>query len=104
VENQQRIWTAGFAAPGAHRHRGIPLDFAAVPRQTGTADVKFDIYHREREYAREMGDPKLTEVDAASKKEAEHLTSHLGLTGTWAVSQSSAKPGGIPAPALIQWP
>jgi hypothetical protein len=66
--------------------------------------VKFDIYHREREYAREMGDPKLTEVDAASKEEAERLTSHLGLTGTWAVPQSPARHGGIPAPDLVQWP
>ena len=47
--------------------------------------MKFAIYHREREYAREMGDPKLTEVEAPTKEEAERLTAHLGMTGTWAV-------------------
>ena len=47
--------------------------------------MKFAIYHREREYAREMGDPQLTEVEAATKEEAERLTAHLGLTGTLAV-------------------
>ena len=47
--------------------------------------MKFAIYHRECEWAREMGDPKLTEVEAPSKEEAERLTSHLGTTGTIAV-------------------
>ena len=47
--------------------------------------MKFAIYHREREWAREMGDPKLTEVEAPSKEEAERLTAHLGTTGTIAV-------------------
>ena len=47
--------------------------------------MKFAIYHREREWAREMGDPKLTEIEAPSKEEAERLTAHLGTTGTWAM-------------------
>ena len=47
--------------------------------------MKFAIYHREREYAREMGDPKLREIEAASKEDAERLTAHLGMTGTIAV-------------------
>lgn len=47
--------------------------------------LRFAIYHREREYAREMGDPKLAEIDAESKAEAERLTAHMGMTGTWAV-------------------
>jgi hypothetical protein len=63
--------------------------------------MKFDIYHREREYAREMGDPKLTEVDAPTKEEAERLTEYLGLTGTWAVPQLPVKPGGVPAPLHV---
>jgi hypothetical protein len=46
---------------------------------------KFAAYHREREYAHEMGDPKLAEVEAASADEAERLTVHLGLTCTIAV-------------------
>ena len=41
--------------------------------------MKFAIYHREREWAREMGDPKLTEVEAPSKEEAERITAHLGM-------------------------
>jgi hypothetical protein len=48
--------------------------------------MKFAIYHREREWSREMGDPKLTEVEAPSKEEAERLTAHLGSTGTIAVA------------------
>ena len=47
--------------------------------------MKFAIYHREREYAREMGDPKLGEIEAPSKEEAERLSAQLGATGTIAV-------------------
>jgi len=55
--------------------------------------MKFAIYHREREYAREVGDPKLAEVDTATPEEAESLTAHMGPTGTLAVPV-------VPAP---QW-
>jgi hypothetical protein len=48
--------------------------------------MKFAIYHRMREWAHELGDPQLAEVDAPTKEEAERLTAHLGETGTWAVS------------------
>jgi hypothetical protein len=47
--------------------------------------MKFAIYHREREFAREMGDPRLAEVDAPTLEEAERITNHLGATGTLAV-------------------
>ena len=47
--------------------------------------MKFAIYHREREHAREMGDPKLAEVEAPSKEEAERLSAQLGATETTAV-------------------
>ena len=47
--------------------------------------MRFAIYHREREYAHEMGDPKLAQVDAPTQEEAEHITAHLGSTGTLAV-------------------
>ena len=47
--------------------------------------MKFAIYHREREFAREMGDPKLAEVDAPTQGEAERRTAHMGATGTLAV-------------------
>jgi hypothetical protein len=52
--------------------------------------MKFAIYHREREYAREMGDPELAEVDAPTQGEAERMTAHLGATGTLAVPAVSA--------------
>ena len=52
--------------------------------------MTFAIYHREREYAREMGDPKLAQVEAATKEEAEHMTAHLGATGTLAVPVAKA--------------
>ena len=52
---------------------------------TPTDITKFAIYHREREWAREMGDPKLAEIEAPSKEEAERLTAHLGSTGTIAI-------------------
>ena len=51
--------------------------------------MKFSIYHREREWAREMGDPKLTEIEAPTKEAAERLTAHMGATGTRAVPLSS---------------
>jgi hypothetical protein len=47
--------------------------------------MNFAIYHRMREWARELGDPKLAEVEAPTKEEAERLTAHLGETGTWAM-------------------
>jgi hypothetical protein len=45
------------------------------------------IYHRDREYAQEHGDPCLGEVLAANKDEAERIaTSRWYLpTGAWAV-------------------
>ena len=54
--------------------------------------MKFAIYHREREYAREMGDPRLTEVSAPTREEAKRLTAHMGPTGTLAVPLLPADP------------
>jgi len=48
--------------------------------------MKFAIYHRMRESARELDHPKLSEVEAPTKDEAERLTAHLSETGTWAVA------------------
>jgi hypothetical protein len=64
--------------------------------------MKFAIYHCMREWAHELGDPKLAEVEAATKEEAERLTAHLGETGTWAVpipppKVLATKPRSIPA-------
>jgi len=63
--------------------------------------MKFAIYHREREYAREMGDPKLGEIDAVSKQEAERVTAHLGATGTIAVPINVALPERKPLSAFL---
>jgi hypothetical protein len=52
--------------------------------------VKFAIYHREREYAREMGDPRLAEVDAPTQGEAERMTADMGVTGTLALPVTPA--------------
>ena len=49
--------------------------------------VRWGIYHQDREYARELGDPCLGIVYAASKSEAEaaaHRQGFRGPTGLWA--------------------
>ncbi len=57
--------------------------------------MTYSIYHREREYAREMGDPLLAQVEAPSKEAAESMTAHMGLTGTLAVpALAEARPHG----------
>ena len=58
--------------------------------------MTFAIYHREREYAREMGDPKLAEVNAPTQEEAERRTAYMGATGTLAVPITPA-PDQLPA-------
>lgn len=63
--------------------------------------MKFAIYHREREWAREMGDPKLTEIEAPTKEAAERLTAHLGTTGTMAVPLSTDQTYGARIQYLI---
>ncbi len=52
--------------------------------------MTFDIYHHEREYAREMGDPCLAQVDAPTQEAAERMTAHMGATGTLAVPVAPA--------------
>jgi hypothetical protein len=54
---------------------------ATSPPPEREAPMKFAIYHREREYAREMGDPKLAEVDAPTQGEAERMTARTRTTG-----------------------
>lgn len=49
--------------------------------------VRWGIYHQDREYAREMGDPCLGIVAAGSKLEAEAEARRQGIsgpTGLWA--------------------
>ena len=48
---------------------------------------RWGIYHRDREYAREAGDPRLGMVEATTKSEAEaeaHRQGLRGPTGLWA--------------------
>jgi hypothetical protein len=51
-------------------------------------NMKFAIYFRDREYAREAGDPLLCVIDAASKAEAEAIAYRSGIqsfgAGLWA--------------------
>jgi hypothetical protein len=54
---------------------------------TGTVSTKWGIYHCDREFAREVGDPCLGIVMAPTKSEAEALARWRGLsgpTGIWA--------------------
>ena len=49
--------------------------------------VRWGIYHRDREYAHEIGDPCLRIVEATTKSEAEteaHRQGTSGPTGLWA--------------------
>ena len=49
--------------------------------------IRWGIYHREREFAREVGDPCLGAVTARTKDEAEAEARRQGLsgpTGVWA--------------------
>jgi len=58
---------------------------AAAKKQTRT--IRWGIYHRDREWARETNDPCLAVVNAADKKEAEDqagLEGICGPTGIWA--------------------
>jgi hypothetical protein len=64
-----------------------------------TPTPRFAIFHREREYAYQMGDPILTEVEASTKEEAERLTAHLGMTGTIAISILPPISAVLPPPA-----
>ena len=53
----------------------------------GAPVARWGIYHQDREYAREMGDPCLGMVEAGSKPEAEaaaHRQGFRGLVGLWA--------------------
>ena len=51
------------------------------------------IYHQDREYARELGDPLRTVIVAPSKEEAERQAVDLGFDCPWAhpVTQSEAQ-------------
>ena len=52
-----------------------------------SGSIRWGIYHQEREFAREVGDPRLGVVTARSKGEAENkarLRGISGPTGIWA--------------------
>ena len=52
----------------------------AICRKAG-ATSRWGIYHQDREFAREMGDPCLGVVKARSKGQAEAKARRLGLSG-----------------------
>lgn len=71
------------AANQTQNERRFMLDTA----QKRTGSVRWGIYHQEREFAREVGDPCLGVVAAQSKHEAEDEARRRGLsgpTGIWA--------------------
>ena len=50
-------------------------------RRNARAPIPWGIYHREREFASEVGDPCLGVVKARSKGQAEAKARRLGLSG-----------------------
>ena len=55
---------------------------SASPTSQGTR--RWGIYHTDREYAREMGDPLRTTVEAPTKEAAEEEAVRLGFSDPWA--------------------
>lgn len=58
--------------------------------EDGEEPSRWGVYHRDREYACEVGDPCLGVVEATSKSEAEAVAHRQGLrgpTGLWAHPQ-----------------
>ncbi len=53
-------------------------------RTPKAANQLWGIYYTDREYAREMGDPLRTVVEAPTKIAAEELAVRLGFGGPWA--------------------
>ena len=53
-------------------------------QQSENSNHLWGIYHLDREYARELGDPLRTVIRAATKEEAEHQAARLGFDGPWA--------------------
>jgi len=52
---------------------------------TATAETKlWGIYHTDREYARIIGDPLRTTVEAPTKEAAEKIAAGLGFSAVWA--------------------
>ena len=49
-----------------------------------TALQLWGIYHLDREYARELGDPLRTVIEARTKEQAEQEAERLGFTLAWA--------------------
>jgi hypothetical protein len=59
--------------------------WTAAEQRIGSS--RWGIYHQEREFAREAGDPRLGVVTARTKGEAENKARHRGIsgpTGIWA--------------------
>lgn len=62
-----------------------------------TEPIRWGIYHQDREFARETGDPCLAVLSATSKDEAEKCATLKGIcgpTGLWADPLSKAQEPG----------
>jgi hypothetical protein len=71
----------------------------AGSKQTGT--IRWGIYHRDREWARETGDPCLAELTAPTKEEAEKEASLQGVRGPTGIWAHRLEGGVSQAPMLI---
>jgi len=74
-------WTAVLA--------GTFIGFVVELAREKARGARFRIYHRDREYARELGDPLIGEVWAGDKAHAERIAEvRWNLpTGAWAVGK-----------------
>jgi hypothetical protein len=52
--------------------------------QPKPGNQQWGIYHSDREYAREVGDPIRTVVEAPTKRAAEEAAARLGFSDPWA--------------------
>jgi len=81
-------------------HLRVPGSCLIVAMSTNSlSDTKpgnrlWGIYHTDREYAREMGDPLRTTVEAPTKEAAEEEAGRLGFSDAWAhpVASEQEKP------------
>jgi hypothetical protein len=77
--------------------------------RSAAAPQLWGIYHLDREYARELGDPLRTVIEASSKELAEQEAERLGFSFAWAhtikseeIAQAQWLPARQPDPERIR--
>ena len=82
---QQCSWqTTQQNVPHGHNARRSFVFNARMSLIANNANKLWGIYHTDREYARSLGDPLRTTVEAPTKAEAEEIAVRLGFTNPWA--------------------